>query len=125
VGANAHLHSFEAHGDLSGIHRNLLDDGVSDHLLLPSPGGATVYVVDIGDWAYEAVGRASARHGDQFRSEVGRAEFIPPIIIKGTDREQRSTTPGGLTRRSSGNLSSSGYRKNGKASATNGVTTSG
>ena len=89
AGANAHLHSFEAHGDLSDIHRHLLDDGVSDHLLFPRAGGATVYVVDIGDWAHEAVGRASARHGERFRSEVGRAEFIPPVIIEGTDREQR------------------------------------
>jgi hypothetical protein len=89
AGANAHLHSFEAHGELTDIHRDLLEDGVSDHLLFPCAGGATVYVVDIGDWAHEAVGRASARHGERFRSEVGCAEFIPPIIIDGTDREQR------------------------------------
>ncbi|SEE86762.1 hypothetical protein SAMN05444161_7536 [Rhizobiales bacterium GAS191] len=89
AGANAHLHSFEAHGDLTDIHRDLLDDGVSDHLLIPRAGGATVYVVDIGDWAHEAVDRASARHGERFRSEIGRAEFIPPIIVEGTDREQR------------------------------------
>jgi hypothetical protein len=85
----AHLHSFEAHGDLTDIHRDLLEDGVSDHFLLPSPGGATVYVVDIGNWAHEAVGRASARHRERFRSEVGRAEFIPTVIPDGTDREQR------------------------------------
>ena len=89
AGANAHLHSFEARGDLTDMHRNLLEDGVSDHTLVPRAGRATVYVVDVGNWAHEAVDRASARHGERFRSEIGRAEFIPPANIEGTDREQR------------------------------------
>lgn len=39
-GANAHLHSFEAHGELTNIHKKLLDDGVSDHLLFPHAGAS-------------------------------------------------------------------------------------
>jgi hypothetical protein len=76
VGANAHLHSFEAHGDLTTMHRNLLEDGVSDHTLVPRAGRATVYVVDVGNWAHEAVCR-DRREPDPWRAEPGRDRGAP------------------------------------------------
>jgi hypothetical protein len=84
------LSSFPAKGDLATIHQNLLDDGVAFHTIVPTQGGAMVYVADMDGSAVDAVKRAADRYGEQPAVQGGRAEFIGTEKQDGTDAEQRA-----------------------------------
>jgi hypothetical protein len=85
------LFSFPAKGSLDKIHQDLLDDGVEFHTVIPTKGGAMVYVVDTeGDEdAAKSVAKAARHQGSKVTFDRGRADFIGTTKQDGTDREQR------------------------------------
>lgn len=90
---NGALMSFEAKGDLSDIHKSLLDDGLAFHSLVPKDGGATVYAAvekkkDV-EPTIAAMKKAAERYGSEVKIRPGRAEFIGDQLGTGPDREQR------------------------------------
>ena len=88
------LASFKATGDLKSIHENLLQDGVVNHTLVPTEGGARVYVVDLDGSASDAIKLGAMRYGgesNEIRLQHGKGEFIGTDKEDGTDREQRDS----------------------------------
>jgi hypothetical protein len=90
------LQSFMAKGSLEDIHNALLEDGVQNHTIVPTEGGARVFVVDMDGSAREAVKKAASRYneGDKpnaIRLQHGQGEFIGTDKEDGTDREQRDS----------------------------------
>jgi hypothetical protein len=83
------LYQFNVKGNLDDIHKNLLEDGIQFHTLVPREDGATVYVADVDGSAYEAVAKGAEKYDTQVDYYVGRAEFIGTTKEDGTDREQR------------------------------------
>ena len=81
---------FAATGSLATIHDNLLADGVEFHTLIPTQGGATVYVADLDGSAHDAIEHAAQRYDATPEFHIGHAEFIPPETKSdGSDAEQR------------------------------------
>ena len=83
------LFHFKATGNISAIHNALLEDGVSFHTLVPTEGGADVYVADLDGSAVDAVQKAADRYDGQIDATHGDAEFIGTQKEDGSDREQR------------------------------------
>lgn len=92
-GGHAVLAHFDAKGDLATIHENLLKDGLEFHTIVPTPTGATVYIVDLDGSAADAIKRGASRYGEDNKISIqfGRGEFIPSFEqqVEGSDREQR------------------------------------
>jgi predicted ABC-type ATPase len=88
-GGQAAMAHFEATGDLTDIHKALLQDGVAFHTLVPHAGGATVYVADLDGSALDSIKKAAARYDAEVGIKFGRAEFLGTVKQDGTDREQR------------------------------------
>lgn len=89
AGGDAAMAHFEATGALADIHKNLLQDGVAFHTLVPHDGGATVYVADLDGSAKDAIKKAAARYDAEVGIKWGRAEFLGTQKQDGSDREQR------------------------------------
>ena len=86
------LARFEAQGNLTEIHENLLADGVENHTLVPTATGATVYVADLENNQSAAIKQAASRYGENNPIGVrfGRGEFVgAPYDYQGSDRETR------------------------------------
>jgi hypothetical protein len=96
------LFSFPAKGDLNEIHKNLLADGVAFHTIIPTSGGATVYVVDMEGDTKHAVAQAAQRYGATVDTERGHSEFIGTQKQDGTDAEQRADAVAEYGRRIAG-----------------------
>lgn len=75
-GGKAALSSFHANGTLESIHTNLLKDGLTYHTLIPTNGGATVYVADLDGSAFDAVNKSANRYGSDVNVQFGRGQFI-------------------------------------------------
>jgi hypothetical protein len=85
----AALSKFTAKGELAQIHKDLLSDGLAFHTLVPTSGGATVFVADLDGSAVDAIKKASGRYGSEVEVQFGRAEFLGTTKSDGSDREQR------------------------------------
>lgn len=92
---DAVLYSFEAKGSLADIHKNLIEDGVGFHTLVPNKSGATVLVADLDGTAAASVEKGSARYDATVEVRTGQAEFIGTTKEDGTDREQRDSARAG------------------------------
>lgn len=86
---SAVLSHFEAKGKLKEIHRNLLQDGLTFHTLVPTASGAIVYVADLDGSMLEAVKKGAERYDAKVTVQFGKAEFIGDTSGQGSDREQR------------------------------------
>jgi len=86
------LHHFDAKGGLEDIHKNLLEDGVPFHTLIPTPTGATVYVADFGDDAGfgSTVSNAAARYGAKSKAYRGNVKLLGTSEEAATDAESRA-----------------------------------
>jgi hypothetical protein len=83
------LFDFDARGSLGDIHKNLLADGVAFHTLVPTQGGAKVYVVDMDGSSADAVEKGAKRYGTEANFVRGNAQFVGTTKEDGSDREQR------------------------------------
>lgn len=87
------LYKFKATGPISQIHQQLLEDGIPFHTLIPTGGGATIYVADIGSHEMaEKVKKAAERYGSETEAVQGDGEFIGYDEDRdgpGDDRQQR------------------------------------
>lgn len=90
-GGTAALASFSATGSLADIHKALLDDGIAFHTLVPTEGGATVYVADLDGSMSDAIEKGAERYDSKVEIKFGRAEFLGTTKQDGTDREQRDS----------------------------------
>jgi GNAT superfamily N-acetyltransferase len=89
-GGPAALYTFEAPGTVDQIHKDLLEDGVAFHTIVPHEGsGATVHVADLDGSAHDAVAKAAERYDTTVEFQRGNAEFIGTVQESGTDRDQR------------------------------------
>ena len=84
------LYSFHADGDLEEIHDNLLADGIEFHTVIPTKGGAMVYVADMSGDAKDAVAKGAQRYHSKVTVDQGKAKFIGPENQGGTDAEYRA-----------------------------------
>lgn len=90
-GGAAALYKFEAKGALADIHKNLLQDGLAFHTLVPHSGGATVYVADLDGKSHDAVVKGASRYDANVQVQFGKAQFLGTNREDGTDREQRDS----------------------------------
>ena len=92
-GGKTALAMFTAKGDLDSIHKNLLEDGIENHTMVPTKDGATVYVVDLDGSTLEAIDKGAQRYGEnnEVLVQFGRGEFVGTTKEDGTDREQRDS----------------------------------
>jgi hypothetical protein len=92
-GGKTVLAHFNAKGKVDEIHRNLLEDGLDQHTIVPVKGGARVYVVDLDGSHSDAIEKGAARYGDANKVTVkfGRGEFIGTDKEDGSDSEQRDS----------------------------------
>ena len=89
VGQKDFIASFSANGALDDIHRQLLQDGVSFHTLIPGNNSAIVHVYGTDQATLDTVGKAAERYGSEVAVTHGSGEFIGTKLETGTDREQR------------------------------------
>jgi hypothetical protein len=80
---------FEAKGDVTTIHDNLLKDGVAFHTIVPHKGGAHVYVVSMDKDSARAAVKGAERYDTKPVFTRGDADFVGTSKEDGTDREKR------------------------------------
>lgn len=92
-GGKTVLASFSAKGSMEDIHKSLLEDGLANHTIVPTRGGAEVHVVDLDGSAMGAIKKGAQRYGEgnPIDLKFGRGEFIGTTKEDGTDREQRDS----------------------------------
>lgn len=83
------LYSFAAKGTPEEIHQAALEDGLEFHTIVPTEGGATVYVADLDGSLADAVAQGAQRYGAEVEFSAGTAEFLGNQDESGTDRDQR------------------------------------
>ncbi len=88
-GAKGWLYSFPATGKVEDIHKALLEDGLAFHTLIPTQGGAKVFIADTDGTLDAAVEKGAKRYGSAVEARNGDAEFVGTGKEDGTDREQR------------------------------------
>jgi hypothetical protein len=85
------LYSALARGSLDDIHRALLGKGLENHTLVPTEGGATIYIADTDGSLAEDVAKYARAFGAKFKATPGEAEFIGATNYEGTtDAQQRA-----------------------------------
>lgn len=85
------MYSASVKGDLADIHRQLLKKGLENHTLVPTEGGATIYIADTDGSLEEAVKSYAKAYPTKFSATSGDAEFIGATNYEGTtDAEQRA-----------------------------------
>lgn len=95
------LATFEAKGSVEDIHKQLLQDGIAYHTLVPSKNGATVHVVGFDSGGVDSIKKAAERYDSKVTIQFGRAELIGdsgPDEGKGSDSEQRDRARAGFER---------------------------
>lgn len=83
--------SGQVRGDVAAIHQGLLAAGIENHTLAPVPGGARVYIADLGGAEASKVSAFAISHDATFQAERGHGEFIGASHYDGTtDAQQRA-----------------------------------